>query len=124
MSDPAGVLKELLKPKNVDKLKTILTYHVVSGSVHARDLRDGESVTTLEGQKLRVTVNGDHQADEDPESDDDELTSDESELEEDEETDDSSSDDEGGAGGEAYTDGGEANGGRAPPRRRRHHVIH
>eukprot|EP01043_Picozoa_sp_COSAG02_P053368 COSAG02_NODE_5881_length_3965_cov_51.574496_1_plen_542_part_00 len=42
-------------------------------------------------QRLDVTVNGDHQPDEDPESDD-ELTEDESELEEDEETDDSDSD--------------------------------
>ena len=54
---PAATLKELLQPQNVGKLKAILTYHVVAGSVHAKDLRNGEMVTTLEGQKLRVTVN-------------------------------------------------------------------
>ena len=54
---PAAALKELLQPQNVGKLKAVLTYHVVSGSVHAKDLRDGEMVTTLEGQKLRVTIN-------------------------------------------------------------------
>ena len=54
---PAATLKELLQPQNVGKLKAILTYHVVAGSVHAKDLRNGEMVTTLEGQKLRVTIN-------------------------------------------------------------------
>ena len=54
---PARALKKLLQPQNVGKLTSILTYHVVQGSVHAKDLRDGEMVTTLEGQKLRVTVN-------------------------------------------------------------------
>ena len=53
---PAGVLQSLLKPENVGKLKSILTYHVVSGSVHEADLQNGMMVTTLEGQKLRVTV--------------------------------------------------------------------
>ena len=54
---PSGVLSKLLKPQNVGQLKSILTYHVVKGAVHAADLRDGEMVTTLEGQKLRVTIN-------------------------------------------------------------------
>ena len=54
---PSGVLSKLLKPQNVGQLKSILTYHVVKGAVHASDLRDGEMVTTLEGQKLRVTIN-------------------------------------------------------------------
>ena len=53
---PAAALKSLLEPKNVGKLTSILTYHVVSGNVHAKDLRDGEMVTTLEGAKLRVSV--------------------------------------------------------------------
>ena len=43
---PAATLKELLQPQNVGKLKAVLTYHVVAGSVHAKDLRDGEMVTT------------------------------------------------------------------------------
>jgi uncharacterized surface protein with fasciclin (FAS1) repeats len=53
---PAATLKSLLEPQNVGKLTSILTYHVVSGNVHAKDLRDGEMVTTLEGAKLRVSV--------------------------------------------------------------------
>ena len=53
---PAATLKSLLEPQNIGKLTAILKYHVVSGSVHAKDLRDGEMVTTLEGAKLRVSV--------------------------------------------------------------------
>lgn len=54
---PVVALKKLLQPQNTDKLKAILTYHVVKGSIHAKDLRDGETVTTLEGLQLRVKVN-------------------------------------------------------------------
>ena len=54
---PKGTVETLLKPENKSKLVDILTYHVVKGAVHASDLRDGEMVTTLEGQKLRVTIN-------------------------------------------------------------------
>lgn len=55
-------LDALLKDKA--KLKSILTYHVVSGNVPAKDIKSGE-VKTLEGRSLQaatqgnsVTVNG------------------------------------------------------------------
>ena len=59
---PAGTVDALLK--DVPKLKAILTYHVVSGSVMAKDVKTG-MVKTVNGQSLNVvagasgvTVNG------------------------------------------------------------------
>jgi uncharacterized surface protein with fasciclin (FAS1) repeats len=50
--------------KDTAKLKSILTYHVISGKISAKDIHDGE-VKTLEGKSLvadtkanNVTVNG------------------------------------------------------------------
>jgi uncharacterized surface protein with fasciclin (FAS1) repeats len=60
---PAGVLDALLLPENKAVLAQILTYHVVSGTVLAADITDGD-VPTVEGQNLTlstvggVTVNG------------------------------------------------------------------
>ena len=53
---PAGVVANLLKPENKAQLDDVLTYHVVSGAVHAKDLSDGESVKTVEGKTLAVSV--------------------------------------------------------------------
>jgi uncharacterized surface protein with fasciclin (FAS1) repeats len=53
---PAGTLDSLLKPENVDQLKSILTYHVVSGKVMAADLKDGQEITTVQGGKLMVSI--------------------------------------------------------------------
>ncbi|WP_016990563.1 fasciclin domain-containing protein [Flavobacterium sp. ACAM 123] len=47
---------KLLKPENKEKLSKILTYHVVSGKMHAADLKDGQELTTVEGSKLKVMV--------------------------------------------------------------------
>lgn len=59
---PAGTVQTLLKPENKDKLKSILTYHVVPGRLTTRDLRekikDGGGKTelkTVEGESLTVT---------------------------------------------------------------------
>ena len=48
---PKGTVEELLKPENKDKLKAILTYHVVSGKVMATDVvkLDGKEVKTVQG---------------------------------------------------------------------------
>ena len=60
---PPGVLDALLLPENKDALTKILTYHVVSGTVMAADITDGD-VATVEGQNVTlstadgVTVNG------------------------------------------------------------------
>ena len=46
----------LLKPENKAKLANILTYHVVSGMHMAADLKDGTELTTVQGEKLKVSV--------------------------------------------------------------------
>jgi len=48
-------LEALLKDKA--KLKSLLTYHVVSGSVAAKDVKAGE-LKTLEGRSIAAIVNG------------------------------------------------------------------
>jgi uncharacterized surface protein with fasciclin (FAS1) repeats len=52
---PAGTVDNLLKPENKQKLTTVLTYHVVPGSLRAADLTDGQELTTVQGEKLKVT---------------------------------------------------------------------
>jgi uncharacterized surface protein with fasciclin (FAS1) repeats len=53
---PAGTLDTLLKPENVDQLKSILTYHVVPGKVLASDLKDGQVITTVQGENITVSI--------------------------------------------------------------------
>lgn len=57
---PAGALDELLKPENKDKLKAILTYHVVSGKVMASDVAkmDGKMAKTVQGGELHISTTG------------------------------------------------------------------
>ena len=60
---PEGLLEKLLLPENIDVLVSILTYHVVPGTVLAADVTDGD-VATVEGSTIAlattggVTVNG------------------------------------------------------------------
>jgi uncharacterized surface protein with fasciclin (FAS1) repeats len=56
---PPAELERLLKPANRDELANILTYHVVDGDVKSSDLSDGQMVTTLQGEDLEVTIDGD-----------------------------------------------------------------
>lgn len=56
---PAGTVDGLLKPENKTKLAGILTYHVVSGKYLAKDLVDGQMLTTVQGEKLKITKSGD-----------------------------------------------------------------
>lgn len=53
---PEGTVEGLLDPANQSKLSKILTYHVVSGAYKAADLTDGMELTTVEGEKLKVSV--------------------------------------------------------------------
>jgi uncharacterized surface protein with fasciclin (FAS1) repeats len=57
---PKGTVEELLKPENKDKLKAILTYHVVSGKVMAADVVkiDGKKVQTVQGSPVAIKVDG------------------------------------------------------------------
>lgn len=53
---PAGTVDGLLQPDKKADLTKILTYHVVSGSVKAADLKDGQKVKTLQGEELTVSI--------------------------------------------------------------------
>jgi uncharacterized surface protein with fasciclin (FAS1) repeats len=53
---PAGTLDSLLLPENVETLKSILTYHVVSGKVMSTDLSDGQVEKTVQGNNLTVKI--------------------------------------------------------------------
>ncbi len=62
---PAGTVDTLVKPENKATLTKILTYHVISGKIDAKELRKmikkggGSYVaTTLEGGKLTFTDDG------------------------------------------------------------------
>lgn len=52
---PAGTVENLIKPENKATLQDILKYHVVSGKYLAGDLKDGQTLTTVQGQTLKVT---------------------------------------------------------------------
>lgn len=52
---PAGAVDNLLKPEMKKDLTSVLTYHVVSGSYKSSDLKNGMELTTVQGQKLKLT---------------------------------------------------------------------
>ncbi len=53
---PAGTVEDLLKPENKDKLKAILTYHVVSGKVMAKDVMTMKEAETVNGQSFMIAM--------------------------------------------------------------------
>ena len=62
---PAGTVESLLKPENKEKLKEILTYHVVPGKLSsmelAKEIKDGSGKATLktaEGDTLTAMMSG------------------------------------------------------------------
>lgn len=56
---PGGTVAELLKPENREKLRTILTYHVVAGRVTAAQARNVRTAETVANVDVRIsTVNG------------------------------------------------------------------
>jgi uncharacterized surface protein with fasciclin (FAS1) repeats len=55
---PAGTVENLLKPENKDMLVKILTYHVVSGRVLAKDVVKLKSAKTAQGQSVRIRAKG------------------------------------------------------------------
>lgn len=63
---PAGTVETLLKPENIEKLKSILTYHVVSGKFDAATVIDAiksnnnkYTVTTVQGAKIDLSLKDD-----------------------------------------------------------------
>lgn len=61
-----GTLDNLLKPENQEKLKTVLTYHVVPGELKAADViaaiqqnNNAYEIVTLQGEKLVLSLKED-----------------------------------------------------------------
>jgi uncharacterized surface protein with fasciclin (FAS1) repeats len=55
---PAGTVESLLLPENQDQLIAILTYHVVPGRFLAADVLASETLPTVQGQTLSVSLDG------------------------------------------------------------------
>jgi transforming growth factor-beta-induced protein len=53
---PKEVLADLLKPENKDKLTAILTYHVVSGNVLAKDVVNLKAAKSVQGSPIAIAV--------------------------------------------------------------------
>lgn len=51
---PAGTVESLLKPENKEKLKAILTYHVVSGNVGSAAAMKLTNAKTVSGKELKL----------------------------------------------------------------------
>ena len=63
---PAGTVDGLLKPESLDKLKSVLTYHVVAGKFDAAAVIDAinknngkYTVTTVQGENIDLSLKGD-----------------------------------------------------------------
>jgi uncharacterized surface protein with fasciclin (FAS1) repeats len=53
---PAGTVQSLLQENNRALLTSILTYHVVAGELNAADLTNGQTLETLNGAELTVSL--------------------------------------------------------------------
>lgn len=57
---PEGTVAELVKPENKKKLASILTYHVISGKVMAKDAvaaaQKGTEVKSVQGSKIKLSM--------------------------------------------------------------------
>jgi uncharacterized surface protein with fasciclin (FAS1) repeats len=53
---PAGAVEDLLKPEHRDKLRAVLTYHVVAGHDTAKDLMGMTVVKTVNGKELDLKI--------------------------------------------------------------------
>lgn len=53
---PAGTVENLLLPENLEQLKSILLYHVVSGNVMAADVVTLNEATTVNGAAVSIAV--------------------------------------------------------------------
>jgi uncharacterized surface protein with fasciclin (FAS1) repeats len=55
---PAGTLNDLLKPENKQKLRRILTYHVVPGRVSSSDVVKLKTAKAVSGDTIDISANG------------------------------------------------------------------
>ena len=53
---PKGAVAGLMDPASKENLKGVLTYHVIPGRLVAADLKDGQERTTVNGEKLHISV--------------------------------------------------------------------
>ena len=53
-----GTVENLLKPENKEKLRRVLTYHVVSGKVMAADVVKVQSAKAVSGDTITVKAQG------------------------------------------------------------------
>jgi uncharacterized surface protein with fasciclin (FAS1) repeats len=51
-----GVMDDLLEPQNKLKLTDLLNNHIVNGIVPFKNLKDGDSLTTINGYQLIVEI--------------------------------------------------------------------
>ena len=49
-----GALDHLLKPENMIALNHLLNHHVVSGHISSKEMKDGDTLTTLNGTTLTI----------------------------------------------------------------------
>jgi uncharacterized surface protein with fasciclin (FAS1) repeats len=56
---PAGTVEMLLRPENRDKLRAVLQYHVVPGSVSSGQVMRMTSARTVMGKDVRISMMGD-----------------------------------------------------------------
>ena len=55
---PPGTVESLLKPENKEKLRRVLTYHVVSGKVMAADVVKVQTAKAVSGDTITVKAHG------------------------------------------------------------------
>merc|ERR1712195_73616 len=53
---PKATLNSLLDPKNIKQLQDVLTYHVASGSVFAKDITNNQMIKTVEGKDVTASL--------------------------------------------------------------------
>ena len=51
-----GFMDSLMEPQNRPRLAQMVKNHVVKGTIHLKDLKDGETLTTVSGKELLVQV--------------------------------------------------------------------
>ncbi|GAA4387584.1 fasciclin domain-containing protein [Hymenobacter koreensis] len=56
---PYGAMAGLLKPEGKEGLQNLVGYHIILSRLLAVDLRDGQELTTVQGAKIKIGVNGD-----------------------------------------------------------------
>lgn len=56
---PGGTVQELLRPENREKLRTILSYHVIAGRVTAAQARSVSRAATVAGSDVRISQRND-----------------------------------------------------------------